>query len=660
EEMDADTFPVGLRVLAVDDDRVCLKILERQLKCCNYNTTVVTDAQTALDMLRERKDGNQFDLVISDVVMTKMDGFKLLELIGLEMDLPVIMLSANSETQTIMKGIKHGACDYMVKPVRLEQLRGIWTHVVKNSKIDPRNNIGSDSDDVVQKLPSGDGDKGEKVGETRQKKYPKKNKKTVDVADEDNEKTSAQKKQRVQWCGELHQKFVQAVRQIGIDRAVPKKILEIMDVEGLTRENVASHLQKYRIYLRKLGDGTLRSSSPFADETEAFRRNMNVPSFISSSSSSNHFAKMNSSSLIGTETLLPTESVYIMSPQKNLGISRSNMEPVSHGVNLPKDVIPMPVQDISRFISSGKSYAPVWSDGLLGRSQCFPSGPSGSSFANISNSVVLNASKPFSVDISGRSLANGSNDRPPLTSNMCFSSSHSCSSYASILGGKILGSSRRIPFEDIADGEMLAPGNLPLQSPQLVKQPSSAGLFNEVARDVHQFAGLSNSWKVAVPPRFSDLGHNVGTSEGHSQGNIFKINRLSRLARSSAQIPTFRNEYQKKTTGIMGKAVPVVGFREQVAPFSFENNTRSTVTLIGNSALSSSSSTRPGLNINNSAMLTQVLNGGGANDNLHGVSTVNQQAVNDQVNNEFFMGTNEAHNAESDDLDDFLAYLVNQ
>ena len=46
----------------------------------------------ALDMLRERKDGNQFDLVISNVAMPKpnMDGFKLLELIGLEMDLPVI------------------------------------------------------------------------------------------------------------------------------------------------------------------------------------------------------------------------------------------------------------------------------------------------------------------------------------------------------------------------------------------------------------------------------------------------------------------------------------------------------------------------------------------------------------------------------------------
>ena len=51
---------------------------------------MVANAQTALDMLKEMKDGNQFDLVISNVVMPNMDGFKLLELIGLEMDLPVI------------------------------------------------------------------------------------------------------------------------------------------------------------------------------------------------------------------------------------------------------------------------------------------------------------------------------------------------------------------------------------------------------------------------------------------------------------------------------------------------------------------------------------------------------------------------------------------
>ena len=35
--MDADTFPAGLRVLAVEHDRFCRKVLERQLKYCNYN-----------------------------------------------------------------------------------------------------------------------------------------------------------------------------------------------------------------------------------------------------------------------------------------------------------------------------------------------------------------------------------------------------------------------------------------------------------------------------------------------------------------------------------------------------------------------------------------------------------------------------------------------
>ena len=391
---------------------------------------------------------------------------------------------------------------------------------------------------------------------------------------------------------------------------------------------------------------------------------MNVPSFIGSPSSSNHFAKMNSSSAIGTQASLPTESVQVMSSHKNLGIPQSHVEPVGHSVNLPKDDVPMPVQDISRFITFGKSYAPVSSGGLSGASQCFPSG---SSFPNSSNGVVLNTSKPFSVDISGSSFANISNDSPPLTSNMSLSSSRSCSSYASILRGKILGSIRGIPFEDISDGEMLAPsGHLPLQSPELVNQPSvqpqscSASLFNKVAREVHQFAGPSNSRKAAMPSRFSDLGHNVGTSEDPSQGNIFKINQLSRLARTSGQVPTFGNEYQKKITGIMGKAIPVVGFREQVAPFSFGNDTHSTLTPIGNSALASSSSTRPNLQIDNSAMLTQVLmNGDGASDNLHEGSTVNQQAVNDQVNNinEFLMGTSEAQNGESNDLDDFLAYF---
>ena len=61
----------------------------------------------------------------------------------------------------------------------------------------------------------------------------------------------ALKRPRLVWSESLHQRFVQAVNTLGPKRAVPKSIMKIMNVEGLTRENVASHLQKYRIQLKK-------------------------------------------------------------------------------------------------------------------------------------------------------------------------------------------------------------------------------------------------------------------------------------------------------------------------------------------------------------------------------------------------------------------------
>ncbi|KAL3614805.1 hypothetical protein CASFOL_040466 [Castilleja foliolosa] len=65
--------------------------------------------------------------------------------------------------------------------------------------------------------------------------------------DDDNgnesEDNGTQKKPRVIWSIELHRKFVSAVNQLGIEKAVPKRILDLMNVNGITRENVASHLQ---------------------------------------------------------------------------------------------------------------------------------------------------------------------------------------------------------------------------------------------------------------------------------------------------------------------------------------------------------------------------------------------------------------------------------
>lgn len=61
------------------------------------------------------------------------------------------------------------------------------------------------------------------------------------------------KKVRLVWTQELHNRFINALSHLGLKHAVPKNILTMMNVEGMTRENVASHLQKYRLYLKKIG-----------------------------------------------------------------------------------------------------------------------------------------------------------------------------------------------------------------------------------------------------------------------------------------------------------------------------------------------------------------------------------------------------------------------
>nr|QSD99711.1 MYB family transcription factor [Melilotus albus] len=251
-----DEFPAGLRVLVVDDDVTTLKIIERMSLRCHYRVTTCSEATVALKILRERK--GCFDVVLSDVHMPDMDGYKLLEHVGLEMDLPVIMMSVDDRTSTVMKGIRHGACDYFIKPVRLEELRNIWQHVARkilneNKEHDysgsiednDRNTRGNDDNDNMSSVA------GAKKAIVKEQKK-RSNLKDGEDVELENDDPSTSKKPRVVWSIELHQQFVSAVNQLGLDKAVPKRILEMMNVPGLTRENVASHLQKFRLYLKRL------------------------------------------------------------------------------------------------------------------------------------------------------------------------------------------------------------------------------------------------------------------------------------------------------------------------------------------------------------------------------------------------------------------------
>ncbi|XVF85461.1 hypothetical protein PTKIN_Ptkin17bG0119800 [Pterospermum kingtungense] len=269
----SDQFPAGLRVLVVDDDITCLKILEQMLRRCLYIVTTCSQAKVALNLLRERK--GCFDVVLSDVYMPDMDGYKLLEQVGLEMDLPVIMMSADGRTSAVMKGIRHGACDYLIKPIREEELKNIWQHVVRKKWNENKEleHSGSLDDNDRHQRGNDDAEYASSVNDGTDaslKPQKKRNAKEEDDGEIENDDPSTSKKPRVVWSVELHQQFVSAVNQLGIDKAVPKRILELMNMPGLTRENVASHLQKFRLYLKRISGVAQQSgiSNPLCGPVE--------------------------------------------------------------------------------------------------------------------------------------------------------------------------------------------------------------------------------------------------------------------------------------------------------------------------------------------------------------------------------------------------------
>mmetsp|Transcript_19559 Transcript_19559/g.58018 ORF Transcript_19559/g.58018 Transcript_19559/m.58018 type:complete len:653 (-) Transcript_19559:811-2769(-) len=72
----------------------------------------------------------------------------------------------------------------------------------------------------------------------------------------------SQKRPRFIWTDELHRRFVHVVNQLGVKTAVPKAILQMLNVEGMTRENVASHLQKYRMAIKRNGGSGVCAGAP--------------------------------------------------------------------------------------------------------------------------------------------------------------------------------------------------------------------------------------------------------------------------------------------------------------------------------------------------------------------------------------------------------------
>ncbi|MCP5050624.1 MAG: response regulator, partial [bacterium] len=106
-----------------------LQVLGGILREAGYNISLATSGSKALDMVKSRPP----DLILLDVMMPEMDGFQVCKQLKgspRTKDIPVIFLTANVETESVVRAFETGAVDYVTKPFnRAELLARVNTHL---------------------------------------------------------------------------------------------------------------------------------------------------------------------------------------------------------------------------------------------------------------------------------------------------------------------------------------------------------------------------------------------------------------------------------------------------------------------------------------------------------------------------------------------------
>jgi len=115
-----------MKLLLVDDDTDLLDVTAYALRREGFNVIVATDGAQAL----QRFEHEQPDLVVSDVIMPRVDGFDLCQKVRQASTTPVILLTGLNNEEQIIRGFQLGADDYVTKPFSPRQLamrvRAVW------------------------------------------------------------------------------------------------------------------------------------------------------------------------------------------------------------------------------------------------------------------------------------------------------------------------------------------------------------------------------------------------------------------------------------------------------------------------------------------------------------------------------------------------------
>lgn len=121
----------GERILVVDDEEIIRALLEEILLDEGFEVATAGNGNEAIEMLQ----GDQFDLIISDVVMPGMSGIEVLQAaFRIDPEYPVIMITGYPSVETAVKLVNLGAADYITKPFNIDSLKLTISKALRSRK----------------------------------------------------------------------------------------------------------------------------------------------------------------------------------------------------------------------------------------------------------------------------------------------------------------------------------------------------------------------------------------------------------------------------------------------------------------------------------------------------------------------------------------------
>lgn len=121
------------KILVVEDDQDLNRIITKSLRDRGYDVTSAVDGLDAL----EKTEGVKFDMILTDIMMPKMDGFELAESIrAVDHEIPIVFMTAKDDKPSKMLGYSIGVDDYIVKPFDIDILIMKIGAILRRAKIE--------------------------------------------------------------------------------------------------------------------------------------------------------------------------------------------------------------------------------------------------------------------------------------------------------------------------------------------------------------------------------------------------------------------------------------------------------------------------------------------------------------------------------------------